>query len=130
MAAVMKSLEIDDTLAEAHTSMARIKSSFDWDWSAAEKEFRRAIELNPNYATAHHLYGRHLMVMGRLDEAAVEIRRASELDPLSLIINADLSAPLLFARQYDRPIESPPQPLQIAPHSPLPPDPLAGATTV
>jgi len=105
-AAVMKALEIDDTLAEGHTSLARIKSSFDWDWPAAEEEFKRAIDLNPNYATAHHLYGRHLMIMGRFDEAAVEIRRASELDPLSLIINADLSAPLFLARQYDRAIES------------------------
>jgi eukaryotic-like serine/threonine-protein kinase len=105
-AAVMKALEIDDTLAEAHTSLAKIKNHFDWDWPAAEEEFRRAIELNPNYATAHHSYGRHLMIMGRLDEAAVEIRRASELDPLSPIINADLSAPLFFARQYDQAIES------------------------
>jgi tetratricopeptide (TPR) repeat protein len=105
-AAALKALEIDDTLADAHTSLARIKSSFDWDWLAAEEEFKRAIELNPNYATAHHLYGRHLMIMGRFDEAAVEIRRASELDPLSLLINADLSAPLFFARQYDQAIES------------------------
>ena len=103
---MVKALEIDDTLAEAHTSLARIKSSFDWDFPAAEEEFKRAIDLNPNYATAHHWYGRHLMLMGRLDEAEVEIRRASDLDPLSLIINADLSAPLFFARQYDRAIES------------------------
>lgn len=105
-AAVMKALEIDDTLAEAHISLARIKSTFDWDFPTAEKEYKRAIDLNPNYATAHHSYGRHLMIMGRLDEAAVEIRRAYELDPLSLIINADLSAPLFFAQQYDRAIES------------------------
>ena len=104
-AAVLKALEIDDALAEAHTSLARIKSSFDWDWPTAEEEFKRAIELNPNYATAHHLYGRHLMIMGRFDEATVEIGRASELDPLSLIINADLSAPLFFRRQYDGAIE-------------------------
>ncbi len=105
-AAVLKALEIDDTLAEAHTSLARIKSSFDWDWPAAEEEFKRAIELNPNSATAHHLYGRHLLVVGRFDEAALEIRRASELDPLSLLINVDLSAPLFLARHYDRAIES------------------------
>jgi eukaryotic-like serine/threonine-protein kinase len=115
-AAVLKALEIDDKLAEAHTSLARIKSSFDWDWLAAEEEFRRAIELNPNYATAHHLYGRHLMIMGRFDEAAVEIRRASELDPLSLLINADLSAPLFFARQYDRAIESLRETLEMDPN--------------
>jgi tetratricopeptide (TPR) repeat protein len=115
-AAVLKALEIDDTLAEAHTSLARIKSSFDWDWVAAEEEFRRAIELNPNYATAHHLYGRHLMMMGRFDEAAVEIRRASELDPLSLLINADLSAPLSFARQYDQAIESLRETLEMDPN--------------
>lgn len=115
-AAVMKALEIDDTLAEAHTSLARIKSSFDWDFPAAEEEFRRAIELNPNYATAHHLYGRHLMIMGRFDEAAVEIGRASELDPLSLPINVDLSAPLFFARQYDRAIESLRETLEMDPN--------------
>jgi serine/threonine protein kinase/Flp pilus assembly protein TadD len=105
-AAVMKALEIDDTIAEAHISLAKIKSTFDWDFPAAEEEYKRAIEINPNYATAHHAYGRHLMIMGRFDEATVEIRRASELDPLSLIINADLSAPLFFAQQYDRAIES------------------------
>jgi serine/threonine protein kinase/Tfp pilus assembly protein PilF len=105
-AAALKALEIDDALAEAHTSLARIKSSFDWDWPTAEEEFKRAIELNANYATAHHLYGRHLMIMGRFDEAATEIRRASDLDPLSLFINADLSAPLFFRRQYDGAIES------------------------
>ncbi len=105
-AAVMKALEIDDTIAEAHISLAKIKSTFDWDFPAAEEEYKRAIEINPNYATAHHAYGRHLMIMGRFDQAAVEIRRASELDPLSLIINADLSAPLFFAQQYDRAIES------------------------
>jgi serine/threonine protein kinase/Flp pilus assembly protein TadD len=105
-AAVIKALEIDDTLAEAHISLAKIKSTFDWDFPAAEEEFKRAIQLNPNYARAHHSYGRHLMIMGRLDEAAVEIRRAYELDPLSLIISADLSAPLFFAQQYDRAIES------------------------
>jgi tetratricopeptide (TPR) repeat protein len=115
-AAVLKALGIDDTIAEAHTSLARIKSSFDWDWLTAEEEFRRAIELNPNYATAHHLYGRHLMIMGRLDEAAVEIRRASELDPLSLFISADLSAPLFFARQYDRAIESLRETLEMDPN--------------
>jgi len=126
-AAVLKALEIDDTLAEAHTSLARIKSSFDWDWPGAEEEFRWAIKLNPNYATAHHLYGRHLMIMGRLDEATVEIRQASELDPLALNIHTDLSAPLFFARQYDRAIESLRKTLEMDPNFALAHGRLGGA---
>jgi TolB-like protein/Tfp pilus assembly protein PilF len=126
-AAVLKALEIDDALAEAHTSLARIKSSFDWDWPTAEEEFKRAIELNPNYARAHHLYGRHLMSMGRFDEAAAEIRRASELDPLSLSISADLSAPLFFRRQYDGAIESLRKTLEMDSNFPLAHARLAGA---
>ncbi len=104
-AAATKALEIDDTLAEAHTSIARIRMAFDWDWLAAEREFKRAIELNPNYATAHHWYGMYLVRMGRFDEALSEIKQAQKLDPLSLIINADMGAPLFFARQYDQAIE-------------------------
>jgi TolB-like protein len=104
-AAALKALEIDETLPEAHTGLALIVQNYDWDWKTAEKEFRRAIDLNPNYATAHHWYAEHLMWRGRFDEAFQESERARQLDPLSLIIAADNGAILYFSRQYDRAIE-------------------------
>ena len=85
--AAMRALELDPTLAEAHTALAGVSSEYDWNFPEAERGFRRAIELNPNYATAHHWYAEYLMAMGRLPEALTEIRRAQEIDPLSLIIN-------------------------------------------
>lgn len=104
-AAAEKALEIDDTLAEAHTSLGLIYQNYEWNWAECEKEYRRAIELNPNYATAHHWYGEHLALMGRFDEGIAEIQRAQEIDPLSLIINTDLGASFSRARQYDQAIE-------------------------
>jgi serine/threonine-protein kinase len=104
-AAALKALEIDDTLAEAHASLALVKVFFDWDWAGAEAEYRRAIALNPGYASAHHWYGWYLALMGRLDQATGEMNRAQELDPLSLEITADLGLSFFFARQYDRAIE-------------------------
>jgi TolB-like protein/DNA-binding winged helix-turn-helix (wHTH) protein/Tfp pilus assembly protein PilF len=104
-AAALKALEIDENLPEAHTALALIVQNYDWDWQTAEKEFRRAIELNRNYATAHHWYAEHLMWRGRFDEALQESERARQLDPLSLIIAADNGAILYFSRQYDRAIE-------------------------
>src|SRR5712691_3953931 len=104
-AAALRALQIDDSLSEAHTALALIVQNYDWDWQTAEKEFRRAIELNPNYATAHHWYAEHLMWRGRFDEALQESERARQLDPLSLIIAADNGAILYFSRQYDRAIE-------------------------
>ena len=104
-AAALRALQIDDNLPEAHTALALIVQNYDWDWQTAEKEFRRAIELNPNYATAHHWYAEHLMWSGRFDEALQESERARQLDPLSLIIAADNGAILYFSRQYDRAIE-------------------------
>ncbi len=104
-AAALKALEIDQNLPEAHTALALIVQNYDWDWQTAEKEFRRAIELNPNYATAHHWYAEHLMWRGRFDEALQESERARQLDPLSLIIAADNGAILYFSRQYDRAIQ-------------------------
>jgi TolB-like protein/DNA-binding winged helix-turn-helix (wHTH) protein len=85
-AAAIKALELDNTLSEAHTSLAFSLDVFDWDWESAEREFRRAIELNPGYATAHHWYAWHLSEMGRNSEAVAEMRKAENLDPLSLII--------------------------------------------
>jgi tetratricopeptide (TPR) repeat protein len=101
----LKALEIDDTLAEAHTSLALIKTYYDWDRSGAERELKRAIELNPSYAIAHQWYGETLGIMGRPEEGIVEEKRALELDPLSLLINRDLGDEFYFARQYDQAIE-------------------------
>jgi TolB-like protein/DNA-binding winged helix-turn-helix (wHTH) protein/Flp pilus assembly protein TadD len=100
-AAAIKALELDDTLGEAHTSLAFCLDGFDWDFEAGEREFRRAIELNPGYATGHHWYAWHLSLLGRNGEASTEMRRAVDLDPLSLIINADLAELLLIAHLYD-----------------------------
>jgi eukaryotic-like serine/threonine-protein kinase len=104
-AAAKKALELDDTLAEAHTSLAFPLAYYDCDFEQSAKEFERAIHLNPNYATAHHWYGELLAQMGRFDEAIAEFKRAQELDPLSLIINADLGEVYRWARQYDKAIE-------------------------
>jgi tetratricopeptide (TPR) repeat protein len=101
--AAMKALEIDDNLAEAHTASATYY--YDWDWSASERQFRRAIELNPNYATAHQWYAELLVYEGRFDEAIAEIKRAQELDPLSLIINTVMGRIYWQTRQYDQGIE-------------------------
>lgn len=100
-AAALQALQIDDNLSEAHTALALIVQNYDWDWQTAEKEFRRAIDLNPNYATAHHWYAEHLMWRGRFNEALQESERARQLDPLSLIVAADNGAILYFSRQYD-----------------------------
>jgi TolB-like protein/DNA-binding winged helix-turn-helix (wHTH) protein/Flp pilus assembly protein TadD len=104
-AAALRALELDDNLPEAHAALALIVQNYDWDWQTAGKEFRRAIQLNPNYATAHHWYAEHLAFLGRFDEALHEGERASQLDPLSLIIAADQGVILYYSRQYDRAIE-------------------------
>src|SRR6266568_3841875 len=104
-AAALRAVELDDSLAEAHTALALIVQNQDWDWQTAEKEYRRAVELNPNYATAHHWYAGHLMWLWRFDEALRESERARQLDPLSPIIATDNGAILYNARQYDRAIE-------------------------
>ena len=96
-AAAIKALQLDDTLGEAHTSLAFCLDGFDWDLQSADREFRRGIELNPGYATAHHWYAWHLSLLGRNNEAIAELRRAQTLDPLSLIIKADLAELLLIA---------------------------------
>ena len=100
-AAAIKALELDSTLSEAHNSLAFCFDAFDWDFESAGSEFRRAIELNPGYATAHHWYAWHLSLMGQYDEAIVEMRKAKNLDPLSLIINSDLAELLVIAHFYD-----------------------------
>jgi TolB-like protein/DNA-binding winged helix-turn-helix (wHTH) protein/Flp pilus assembly protein TadD len=114
--AALKSLEIDGTLAEAHTSLARIKAEYDWDWSGAEREFQRAIELNPSYATAYQWHGGVLATMGRPEEAMANYRRALELDPLSPIINVALGQAFYYTRQYDQAIEQLQKTLELDPN--------------
>jgi TolB-like protein/DNA-binding winged helix-turn-helix (wHTH) protein/Flp pilus assembly protein TadD len=104
-AAASKALELDSKLGEAHNSLAFCLDGFDWDFDSAGKEFRRAIELNPSYATAHHWYAWHLSLLGRYDEAIAEMKKAESLDPLSLIINADLAELLVLAHSYDESIQ-------------------------
>lgn len=101
-AAAVKALEIDDTLAEAHTSLAHVLQYFDWDWSGAEREYRRALELNPDYATTHHWYANYLITMGRHTEAMEEMRLAQRLDPLSPIIEGNIGNHLYYTRRYDQ----------------------------
>jgi len=104
-AAALKALELDDSLAEAHTSLGGIKSDYEWDYAGAENEVKRALTLNPNYATAHHWYAQMLSPMGRHEEALAEIKKAQSLDPLSLIINAVIGDTYIKARQYDLAID-------------------------
>jgi len=93
------------TLAEAHTSLAFCLDGFDWDLNAADTEFRRGIALNPGYATGHHWYAWHLSLIGRNIDAIAEMTKAQSLDPLSLIINADLAELLLIAHFTDESIQ-------------------------
>lgn len=117
--AAEKALAIDDTLAEAHSALAFIKTVYEWDWAGAEKEFRRALELNPNYSNAHYFYAfAHLLSMGRMGEADTEIKRALALDPFSLIINTNLGRTYHLARQYDKAIEQYRKTLEMDPNFP------------
>ena len=102
----MKAIELEDALPEAHNSLGLVLALHDFDFAQSKKEFERAIELNPNYATAHHRFGNmNLAMVGEFDRAIAEGMRAVELDPLSLIINADLGQNFLLARRYDEAIE-------------------------
>ncbi|MEE9234307.1 MAG: protein kinase [Candidatus Acidoferrales bacterium] len=102
--AALKALELDDSLAEAHASLGWIKT-MEWDWLGAEREFERAIELNPNYAFAHHWYSRYLQTIGRHEKAIAEATRAQELDPFSFAITGYLGASYYHARRYDQALE-------------------------
>ncbi|HEX8068797.1 MAG TPA: winged helix-turn-helix domain-containing protein [Pyrinomonadaceae bacterium] len=104
-AAAERALEIDPALAEAYASLAFVAYCFDWDWNAAESNFRKAVELRPNYATAHHWYGEFLSAAGRFAEAVAALRRALALDPLSLAVSTDLGATFYYARDYARAAE-------------------------
>lgn len=104
-AAAVRALELDDGLAEAHVSLALIKYRHDWDWAGAENEFKRALELNPNDATAHHMYGMYLTAVGRFHEARSQLQCAQEIDPVSLIISSAMGAVLYFAREFERALD-------------------------
>jgi len=105
MTAARRAMEIDDALAEAYEALAHLRILYDWNWSEAEQEFKRAIQINSGFATAHQRYSLLLTVMGQLDQAIAQIKQAQELDPLSLIINTDVALISYIARQYDRAIE-------------------------
>src|SRR6266852_2018209 len=104
-AAALKSLELDNTLAEAHTALATVRFNYDWDWNAAASGFRRAAELNPSYATAYQRNSLYLMSMGRTSESIAEMNSAHDLDPLSISTNFSLGWRLYLAREYDQAIE-------------------------
>jgi len=117
--AAMKALEIDEKLAEAHTSLAYEMWNYDWDWAGAERENKRSIELNPNYATGHHWYGLFLINMGRHEEAVRELKRAVDIDSLSLIINTKLGVTYYYAREYGPAIEQLRKTIEMDPRFPL-----------
>jgi serine/threonine protein kinase/tetratricopeptide (TPR) repeat protein len=112
-AAALKALQLDDSLAEAHTTLADTYLYYDWDFAKAEQEFRRAITANPNYPTAHQWYAECLYSVGRYDEAIAEAKRAQQLDPLSPIISESVAAALFYARKYDDAIEQSKKALQM-----------------
>jgi DNA-binding winged helix-turn-helix (wHTH) protein/TolB-like protein len=102
--AALNALRVDDRLAEAHAALGHIKVQYEYDWAGAKDEYKRAIELKPNYANAHHFYALYLSIMGRFDEGIDEIKRAQELEPFSLFIHANVGAILYAARRYDEAI--------------------------
>jgi adenylate cyclase len=114
--AVQKALEIDESLAEAHTALAFIKLNHDWDWPGAETEFKRALELNPNYDNARHWYSHYLTSLGRIEESLIESKRALELDQLGLIMNVHLGWHYFYARQYDLAVEQLHKTLELDPN--------------
>jgi len=114
---VMKALELDDTLAQAHDSLGMVRFYLDWDWSGTEEAFKRAIALNPSFAGAHQGYSKYLTSMGRHDESIAETKRARELDPLSINVNVTAGEAFYFARQYDQAIEQFQRTLELDPNS-------------
>jgi tetratricopeptide (TPR) repeat protein len=115
-----RALELDDSLAEPHASLAWVYFNYDWDFAAAEREFRRAITLNPGYATAHQWYANLLCILGRFDEASVEIGRALELDPLSRVINNEAGWPLGYLGRHEEAIAQYRRAIELDPLYPTP----------
>ena len=118
-AAATKALEIDNTLAEAHTSLALVKTFYDWDWSGAEAEYQRAIELNRNYAPAHQWYGWQLALLGQPDKSISELDLAQEINPLSADVSWSVGVALYLARRYDEAIKELRKTLEMDPNNPL-----------
>ena len=114
-AAAAKALQLDETLASAHYALATAHTWYDWDWAGAEREFRRGLELNPNDALGRNWHGGYLSLLGRHDEAIAEHERARELDPLSVIVNANLARALYCARRYDEAIAQARKTLELDP---------------
>lgn len=119
-AMAQKALELDDGLAEAHASLGWTLICYDWDWSGAEREFKRAIKLDPGYSMAHHSYAVYLAIMGHHDESIREARRAQELDPVSFIIASTLGMMFVWARQLDRGIQEIKKAVELEPTSYIP----------
>jgi tetratricopeptide (TPR) repeat protein len=113
--AATQALALDDSLGEAHTSLAFALDLYRWDWEAADREYKLAIKLHPGYATAHLWYAWHLMVMGRPSEGIFELRKAESLDPLSLIISADMADALCIAHLYDESVQQSRKTLEMDP---------------
>jgi adenylate cyclase len=113
----LRALELDDTLAQAHTALAGIRFYGDWDWPGAENEFKRALGLNPNDAETHRIYSSYLLGLTRFDDALLEVRRAQQLDPLSLYTSVNAGWTFYFARQYDHAIGQCQQALELDTHS-------------
>jgi tetratricopeptide (TPR) repeat protein len=118
-AAARKALEIDDSIAESHVEMGNVYTFYDFDWAGAEREFKRAIELNPNYAPAHEYYSWYLIAVGRANEAVAESRRAEELDPLSAEISSLTGWWLYLARRYGEAVTQLGKCLDLDPNYPL-----------
>jgi serine/threonine protein kinase/Tfp pilus assembly protein PilF len=115
-AAALKAVELDDSLAEAHASLAFIAETHEWDWATAEREYKRALELNPGYAAGHNWYAGYLMYVGRFEEGIVEAKRARDLDPLSLPVNNALAGRLLLAGREKEAIEQSQKTLEMDPN--------------
>jgi len=113
--AALRALELDETLAEAHVTLGSIRDIYDWDWSAGEQEFQRALELSPSYPAAHHGYADHLAALGRTQEALSEIFKAQELDTLSLVYSMEIAWNWFMAREYDRALEQSLKTLEMEP---------------
>jgi len=119
-AAALKALELDNSLAEAQTSLATVRFNYDWNWASAASGFQRSIELNPSYATAYQRYSLYLMAMGRTQESLTQMNRARDLDPLSISMNFSLGWRLYMARQYDPAINQLRNTLEMDPNFALP----------
>ena len=103
--AALKAIQVDETLGEAYASLAQVKLTYDWDWQGAELDFQEAIRLSPTYSTAYHWHAEYLEAVGQIEEGLIELKKARDLDPLSLVINTSLGRSFYFARRYDEAIE-------------------------